>query len=100
MEIKIKDHDQLTSKLFNLLTKEDFERGYIYMPYDIGISAQIKIKSNMEDRIKERSPYGDHIVGFVRNERKFSLVLDEEGQKLWDESLSDKIKQIDRYGSN
>lgn len=92
-------HNELTSQLLNLLTKEDFERGYIYMPFDIGISAQIKIKSNMVDRIKERSPYGDHIVGFVRNERKFGLVLDEEGQRLWDESLSDKIKLINLYGS-
>lgn len=69
------------------------------MPFDIGISAQIKIKSNMVDRIKEYSPYGDHIIGFARDERKFSLVLDEEGKRLWDESLSDKIKQIDLYGS-
>lgn len=90
---------ELTSQLFSLLTKEDFERGYIYMPYDIGISAQIKIREDMVDRIKEYSPYGDHIIGFARNERKFGLVLDEEGQKLWDEKLSDKIKQIDLYGS-
>lgn len=92
------NHD-LTSQLFSLLTKEDFERGYIYMPYDIGISAQIKIGEDMVDRIKEYSPYGDHIIGFVRNVRKFGLVLDKEGQRLWDESLSDKIKQIDLYGS-
>lgn len=92
-------HNELTSQLFCLLTKEDFDRGYIYMPFDIGISAQIKIKSNMVDRIKEYSPYGDHIVGFIRNERKFGLVLDEEGQKLWDESYRDKIKWINLYGS-
>ena len=90
---------ELTSQLWDLLTKEDFERGYIYMPYDIGISAQIKIGENMEKRIKNISPYGDHIVGFVRNERKFGLVLDEEGQKLWDESYRDKIKWINLYGS-
>ena len=92
-------HNELTSQLFCLLTKEDFDRGYIYMPFDIGISAQIKIKSNMVDRIKEYSPHGDHIIGFARDERKFSLVLDEEGKRLWDESLSNKIKQIDLYGS-
>jgi hypothetical protein len=92
-------HKELKSQLLSLLTKEDFEGGYIYMPFDIGISAQIKIGEDMVDRIKEYSPYGDHIVGFVRNVRKFGLVLDEEGQKLWDESLSDKIKQIDLYGS-
>ena len=92
-------HNELTSQLFCLLTKEDFDRGYIYMPFDIGISAQIKIKSNMVDRIKEYSPYGDHIVGFVRNERKFILVLDEEGKRLWDENYRDKIKWIDLYGS-
>jgi hypothetical protein len=90
---------ELTSQLFSLLTKEDFERGYIYMPYDIGISAQIKIGEDMVDRIKEYSPYGDHIIGFARNERKFGLVLDEEGQKLWDEKLSEKIQWISRYGS-
>ena len=92
-------HNELTSQLFCLLTKEDFDRGYIYMPFDIGISAQIKIKSNMVDRIKEYSPYGDHIIGFARDERKFSLVLDEEGKKLWDEKLSEKIQWISRYGS-
>jgi hypothetical protein len=92
-------HKELTSQLFSLLTKEDFERGYIYMPFDIGISAQLKIREDMVDRIKEYSPYGDHIVGFVRNERKFGLVLDEEGQKLWDEKLSEKIQWISRYGS-
>lgn len=69
------------------------------MPFDIGISAQIKIREDMVDRIKERSPYGDHIVGFVRNERNFGLVLDEEGQKLWDENYRDKIKWINLYGS-
>lgn len=69
------------------------------MPFDIGISAQFKIGENMVDRIKECSPYGDHIIGFVRNERKFGLVLDKEGQRLWDESLSDKIKWINLYGS-
>lgn len=92
-------HNELTSQLFCLLTKEDFDRGYIYMPFDIGISAQIKIKSNMVDRIKEYSPYGDHIIGFARDERKFGLVLDEEGKKLWDEKLSEKIQWISRYGS-
>lgn len=92
-------HKELTSQLFSLLTKEDFDRGYIYMPFDIGISAQIKIKSNMVDRIKEYSPYGDHIIGFARDERKFSLVLDEEGKRLWDEKLSEKIQWISRYGS-
>jgi hypothetical protein len=92
-------HKELTSQLFSLLTKEDFERGYIYMPYDIGISAQIKIGEDMVDRIKEYSPYGDHIIGFVRNVRKFGLVLDEEGQRLWNESLSEKIQWISRYGS-
>ena len=69
------------------------------MPFDIGISAQIKIREDMVDRIKEYSPYGDHIIGFVRNERKFGLVLDEEGKKLWDEKLSEKIQWISRYGS-
>lgn len=69
------------------------------MPFDVGISVQIKIKSNMVDRIKEYSPYGDHIIGFARDERKFSLVLDEEGKKLWDEKLSEKIQWISRYGS-
>lgn len=90
---------ELTSQLFSLLTKEDFERGYIYVPFDIGISAQIKIREDMVDRIKEYSPYGDHIIGFVRNDRKFGLVLDEEGKKLWDEKLSEKIQWISRYGS-
>lgn len=90
---------ELTSQFFNLLTKEDFERGYIYMPYDIGISAQIKIREDMVDRIKEYSPYGDHIIGFARIERKFGLVLDEEGQKLWDENYRDKLKWINLYGS-
>jgi hypothetical protein len=90
---------ELTSQLLSLLTKEDFEMGYIYMPYDIGISAQIKIREDMVDRIKEYSPYGDHIIGFVRNVRKFGLVLDEEGQRLWDEKLSEKIQWISRYGS-
>jgi hypothetical protein len=92
-------HKELRSQLFSLLTKEDFERGYIYMPFDIGISAQLKIREDMVDRIKECSPYGDHIVGFVRNERKFGLVLDKEGKKLWDEKLSEKIQWISRYGS-
>ena len=73
--------------------------GYIYMPFDIGISAQIKIGEDMVDRIKEYSPYGDHIIGFIRNERKFGLVLDEEGQRLWNENYRDKIKLINLYGS-
>lgn len=69
------------------------------MPFDIGISAQIRINENMVDRIKDISPFGDHIIGFKRDEHGFGLILDEEGQKLWDESYRDKIKQIDRYGS-
>ena len=92
-------NNELLSQLQNLLTQEDFDKKYIYIPFDIGISAQIRINENMVDRIKDISPYGDYIIGFVRDEHGFCLILDEEGQKLWNEKTSEKLKWIDRYGS-
>lgn len=71
---------ELTSILWNLLAKEDIKRGYINVVFDVGISTSIKIGENMVEKIKERSPFRDHITGFKRNEYKFDLILDEEGQ--------------------
>lgn len=94
------ESNKLTSILWDLLTKEDRERGYINVVFDFGISTSIKVGGSMVEKIKERSPFRDHITGFKRNEYDFDLVLDEEGQKLWDSRSHEMAEWISQFGND
>ena len=74
----------LRQAILDLLTDEDKERGYICVAHDVGLTTAVQIGDNMVEKIKELSPFRDHIVGFKRNNYEFDLVLDKEGQRLWD----------------
>ena len=89
MEERMNNRHDLTTQLWDLLTKEEVEKGYVHVSYDVGINTDIPCGSSMVERIKEESPYGDHIIGFKRWKYKIELILDEEGQKKWDAKEED-----------
>lgn len=91
-------HHELTLKLWDLLTKEEIEKGQVYVAYDIDISTLIKTGSSMIDQIKEKSPFRDHIIGFKRDEYGISIVLDDEGQRLWNEKEKEMEEWMNKHG--
>ena len=90
-------HD-LTTQLWDLLTKEEIEQGNVYITYDIGISTNVSVGSSMVDQVKAKSPYRDHIIGFKRREYGIDLVLDEEGQKKWNKDVRRAEEFMAKYG--
>lgn len=78
------NHHELTLQLWDMLTKEEIEKGEVCITYDCGIATYIKVGSSMVDKLIEESPWRDHIIGFKRNGPFIDLLLDEEGQSKWD----------------
>lgn len=78
-------HHELTTQLWGLLTKEETERGYVYVTYEVDVATLVHTNSDMVDKVLKKSKYRDHIIGFKRVNGSISISLDEEGQKLWDE---------------
>lgn len=77
-------HHELTIHLWDLLTKEEIERGYVYITYEADVATLVHTNSDMVDKVLKKSKYRDHVVGFKRVNGSISIALDEEGQKLWD----------------
>lgn len=84
MNNTMKNHHELTLQLWDILTKEEIEKGKACITYDCGIATDIKVGSSMVDKLIEKSPWRDHIIGFRRNGPFIDLLLDEEGQSKWD----------------
>lgn len=89
------DYKELQKQLYSSLSEEEKERGHCYVTYDVGISTMIFIGEDDIECVFRKSPYRDHIVGFKRKDYGIDLILDEEGQKKWDEKEED-IKRF--YG--
>lgn len=85
------NHHELTLQLWDLLTKEEIEKGNASITYDCGIATDIKVGSSMVDKLIEKSPWRYHIIGFKRSGPFIDLLLDKEGQSKWDEK-EDKIE--------
>lgn len=88
----------LILQLWNLLTKEEIEKGEVCITYDCGIATNIKVESGMVDRLIEKSPWRDHIIGFKRNGPFIDIVLDEEGQSKWNAKENEIQKWCNKYG--
>jgi hypothetical protein len=92
------NHHELTTQLWDLLTKEEIERGEICITRDCGIGMWIKTGSSMVDQLFAESPWREHIIGFKRGNVGIDLVLDEEGQAKW-KAKEDEIQAwCDKYG--
>lgn len=91
------NHHELTLQLWNLLTKEEMEKGRVWVKFDHQAKSKITTGSGMVDEIKRKSCYRDHIVGFKRMDDEIHLVLDEEGQKLWNRNYQYMVKECCRY---
>lgn len=92
------NHHELTTQLWDLLTKEDIELGHVYIEYDFDILTMVKIGEDMLDKVLKKSPFKDHIVGFSRGLNGIYLVLDEEGQSMWRDAERRKAEWIKKYG--
>lgn len=90
-------HHELTIQLWNLLTKEETERGYVYVTYEVDVATQVHTNSDMVDKVLKKSIYRDHIIGFKRVNGSISISLDEEGQKLWDEDFQKMEEFYSKY---
>lgn len=92
------NHHQLTTQLWDLLTKEEIEIGHVYIRYDVDISTLVKLGSSMVEQVIKKTPYKDHIVGFKRGSIGIDIVLDEEGQTKWNEAEKKKEEWMSKYG--
>lgn len=92
------NYQELTTQLWDLLTKEEIELGIIYIEYEVDILTSVKLDSNMVDKVMNKSPYRDHILGFKRRLNCIALALDEEGQSMWNEAERRKAEWIKKYG--
>lgn len=89
--------DKLALLLQNLLTKEEIERGYVYVTYEVDTATLVHTNSDMVDKVLNKSKYRDHVVGFKRVNGSISIALDEEGQKLWDEDYNKIAEFYSKY---
>lgn len=94
------NHHELTTQLWDLLTKEEVIRGEVCITYDCGKGTWIKTGSSMVDKLFAKSPWRDHIIGFKRDSVGIDLVLDEEGQAQWDNKMNEIQKWCDKYGND
>lgn len=92
------NHHELTIQLWDLLTKEEIERGEICITYDCGIGMWLKTESSMVEKLLVKSPWRDHIIGFKRDCVGIDLVLDEEGQAKWKDKEREIQAWCDKYG--
>jgi hypothetical protein len=91
-------NQELTTQLWDLLTKEEMELGHVYIEYDFDILTMVKIGDDMVGKVLKKSPFKDHIVGFNRGLNGIYLVLDEEGQSMWKEAEKRKAEWMKKYG--
>ena len=94
------NHHELTTQLLDLLTKEEIAEGVVNITYDCGISTDIKTGSSMVEKLLDKSPWRDHIIGFKRKSTGIDLVLDEEGQAKWKAKEREIQAWCDKYGSD
>lgn len=92
------NHHELTTQLWDLLTKEEIAEGVVNITYDCGISTDIKTGSSMVEKLLDKSPWRDHIIGFKRKNTGIDLVLDEEGQAKWKAKEREIQAWCDKYG--
>lgn len=92
------NHYELTLQLWDLLTKEEIDKGYVYITYDVDTSTLVHTGSSMVDEVLKKSPYRDHIIGFKRDCVGIDLVLDEEGQSKWNAKMREIQAWCDKYG--
>jgi hypothetical protein len=88
----------LTTQLWDLLTEEEVADGVVSITYDCGISTDIKTGSSMVEKLLDKSPWRDHIIGFKRDCVGIDLVLDEEGQAKWNAKMREIQAWCDKYG--
>jgi hypothetical protein len=91
-------HHDLTTQLWDLLTREEVEIGHVYIRYDVDISTLVKLGSSMVEQVMDKSPYRDHIVGFKRGFIGIDIVLDNEGQAKWKKREDEIQAWCDKYG--
>ena len=91
-------HHDLTTQLWDLLTREEVEIGHVYIRYDVDISTLVKLGSSMVEQVMDKSPYRDHIVGFKRGFIGIDIVLDNKGQAKWNEAEKKKEEWMKKYG--
>lgn len=94
------NYQELTTQLWGLLTKEEIVEGVVSITYDCGISTDIKTDSRMVEKLLDKSPWRDHIIGFKRYNVGIDLVLDDEGQAKWKAKEDEIQKWCDKYGSD
>lgn len=88
---------ELTLQLWDLLTKEDREKGCVWVQFDYMAKSEIAIGSSMLDQIKKKSCYRDHIIGFKRIGNEIHLILDKEGQEMWDIECRKMMEFCEKY---
>lgn len=91
---------ELTTQLWDLLTKDEIIRGETCVTCDCGIGMWIKTGSSMVEKVLAESPWRDHIIGFKRENNGIDLVLDEEGQAKWKKREDEIQAWCDKYGSD
>ena len=94
---RMNKHHKLTLQLLDLLTKEEIEKGYVYITYDVDTSTLVYTGSSMVDEVLKKSPYRDYIIGFKRERGNICVSLDEEGQKKWDEEYKKIAEFYSKY---
>lgn len=92
------NYQELTTQLWDLLTIEEIVEGVVSITYDCGISTDIDTDSSMVEKLLDKSPWRDHIVGFKRDNVGIDLVLDEEGQAKWLAKEREIQAWCDKYG--
>ena len=90
-------HHELTIHLWDLLTKEEIERGYVYVTYEVDVATLVHTNSDMVEKVLKKSKYRDHVIGFKRVNGSISIALDEEGQKLWNEDFQKIAEFYSKY---
>jgi hypothetical protein len=52
----------------------------------------------MVEKLFDKSPWRDHIIGFKRNRTGIDVVLDDEGKAKWKAKEDEIQKWCDKYG--
>ena len=94
---RMNKYHKLTLQLWDLLTKEEIDKGYVYITYDVDTSTLVYTGSSMVDEVLKKSPYRDQIIGFKRERGNICVSLDEEGQKKWDEEYNNIAEFYSKY---
>ena len=92
------NHQELTTQLWDLLTEEEIADGVVSITYDCGINTNLKIGSDMGEKLLAKSPWRNHIIGFKRDCVGIDLVLDEEGQAKWNAKMREFQSWCNKYG--